>query len=538
MAEVEPDAASPSTAAEPKARLFDFGEANGVNESERILTKLCQNSFLRLWSQTNVFTDEGFKDGKGGTKELTDAIVIFGQDVIVFSDKHVTFQKDRELSLSWSRWYRRAILESCKQLYGAKAWLSRFPERAFLDAKCTRKLPIEVPAGHDVRFHLVAVTRGSREAAIKHAGGKGLGSLFINTDIKGKDHEKTPFSIGQPEPNKAFVHVFDEVSIELVMQELDTAIDFLDYLKAREKLLGCPGKTVLAPGEEELLAAYLSTTDATATRHTFLNLPPGDGQPDMVMFDSSHYVGLLNEPSYRRKKKADAISYVWDRLIDRFLDYGDAAESAYLWLQSRAETEEGLRLLAAETRYRRRQLAQAIQGAMRRVEPGMRLSRLVNTQVAGETVFIFLLMPMRGEATYEEYRKYRLAVLHAYVQTARLQATQATTFVGIAFDNPHKDYEGSSEDLFVLRKDHWTETELAELEHNQNEFDFWKPGRFEQSRHRQDEFPTAAQTVAIKRLTPHGAQFQKGPNDDARRKTNKQRKKVRRASQRANRKRK
>jgi hypothetical protein len=70
---------------------------------------------LRLWSQTNVFTDEGFKDGKGATKELSDALVIFGNHVIIFSDKHVNFQEDRELNVAWPRWYRRAVLESCKQ---------------------------------------------------------------------------------------------------------------------------------------------------------------------------------------------------------------------------------------------------------------------------------------------------------------------------------------------------------------------------------------------------------------------------------------
>lgn len=362
MSNNESDAADPLTIAEREKRFFDLGEANGVNESERILTKLCQRSFLRLWSQTNVFTDEGFKDGKGGTKELTDALVIFGKDVIIFSDKHVTFQHDRELDVAWPRWYRRAVLESCKQLHGAKAWLVRFPHRAFLDAKCTRRLPIAVPAGRDIRFHLIAVTRGSRDAAVKLAGGEGQGSLFINTGIKGKDHEKAPLAIGLPEPNKAFVHVFDEVSIELVMQELDTALDFLDYLKAREELLGQPERTVVAPGEEELLAAYLSTMDATATRHIFLNLPPGNGQPDMVMFDGTHHARLHNEPSYRRKKLADGISYAWDRLIDHFLDYGDPREHAAFGLQSPAETEEGLRLLAAESRYRRRQLAQALQG--------------------------------------------------------------------------------------------------------------------------------------------------------------------------------
>ena len=68
--------------------MFDLVESEGVSESERVLTQLCRKSFLRLWSQTNVFTDEGFKGGKGATKELCDALVVFGHDIIVFSDEY------------------------------------------------------------------------------------------------------------------------------------------------------------------------------------------------------------------------------------------------------------------------------------------------------------------------------------------------------------------------------------------------------------------------------------------------------------------
>jgi hypothetical protein len=49
-----------ASAAKP---MFDLADSEGVNESERVLTQLCHKSFLRLWSQTNVFTDEGFKEG-------------------------------------------------------------------------------------------------------------------------------------------------------------------------------------------------------------------------------------------------------------------------------------------------------------------------------------------------------------------------------------------------------------------------------------------------------------------------------------------
>lgn len=517
---------------EPR-RLFDLGDSEGVNESERILTNLCRRSFLRLWSQTNIYTDEGFKEGKGGTKELCDALVIFGNDVIVFSDKHIKFQKDKELKVAWSRWYRRAVLDSCRQLHGAKSWLSRFPERAFLDPKCLRKLPIHVPTGEAVRFHLVAVTRGSRDAALAAQGGRGFGSFGICSSLEGDAHSTVPFLIGSPEPSKQFVHVFDEVTIELLMREFDTAIDFIDYLKARESLLGRRGTSVTAIGEEELMAAYLRTMDESGIRHVFFKLPPGRSLPDIVMFDGSHYEGLSADLGYKRKKLADKISYEWDALIERFVEYGDPGLHERFVDQSALETEVGLRLLAAESRFRRRQLADSFVGALRRVKPGDRLGRLVYGGVADETAFIFVIVPKRADESYEEYRRYRMSVLHAYVQTARLKAELATTFVGIAFDNPHKDYDGGSEDLFVLSKNAWTDEELTKLERMRQELGLWGAA-MESWRYRQDEFPQENQAVAIRRVEVDNRQSMYSRNVE-KLKAAKNRRKVQQKSKRQNR---
>lgn len=523
--------------AEPASRIFDLADSEGVNESERILTRLCKRSFLRLWSQSNVFTDEGFKDGKGGTKELCDALVIFGNDVIIFSDKHVKFHADRELEIAWPRWYKKAVLASCKQLHGAKAWLSRFPERAFLDARCTRKLPIALPRGSDARFHLVGVTRGSRDAAIAYRDGEGLGSLGTDNSLVGSAHLTTPFVVGLPDPSKSFVHIFDEVSIELIMEELDTAVDFLDYLKAREMLLGKREHHVVSPAEEELLAAYLRTTDHTGERHVFFEVGPENGSPGLILFDGSNYAGLKNHPGYNRKKEADKISYIWDRLIDGFIEHGDPEIHIPMVDQTAAETEEGLRLLAAESRFSRRQLAQALVDALNRVSPSKRLSRIVNTQYEGGTVFVFLIMPWNDEKSYDEYRENRFSMLHAYVRTARLRALKGKTFVGVAFDNPHKEYTGSSEDLFVYIKESWSSEELTELEEMRRELDLWRDDRMEMRRYRQDEFPQASQFVPIHpvlRASPESYQ----PHDRAAKsKAKKRLKKMQKNSRKKNRKR-
>jgi hypothetical protein len=488
-------------ASQQASQLFDLQNSEGVNESERILTELCRKSFLRLWSQTNVYTDEGFKDGKGATKELCDALIIFGNDVIIFSDKHIIFQADKELTVSWPRWYKRAVVESAKQLHGAKGWLQRFPERAYLDPQCTRRLPVAMPPAQDVRFHLVAVTRGTRDAVITHHGGSGQGSLLIDSSVIGKAYETEYFTIGQPLPGKQFVHVFDEVSIELVLNELDTAPDFIDYLNKRALLLGRPEIKIIAPGEEELLASFLLNMNDDDTEHVFINLPAGEPIPDAILFAADHFNGLHNKPGYIRKKHADRISYeVWDRLIERFIQYGDPKLLHEFVEQPAGETEQGLRLMAAESRFRRRMLSQMLVGALERVEPGERLARLAYGGVADETVYVFVIVPRKKAESYAEYRSYRVGILHAYVRTARLKAPLGTVFVGIALDNPHKDEQGGSEDLIVWTQQSWTDDELEELESMRKELGLWGAA-MEYSRYRQDEFPQHDQFNPIQRIS-------------------------------------
>ena len=519
--------------------MFDLAESEGINDSERALTRLCRASFLRLWSQTNVYTDEGFKDGRGSTKELCDALVVFGDEVIVFSDKNIAFQSEKDITVSWPRWYKRAIRDSCKQLHGAKSWLQRFPYRAFQDAKCTRPLPVLVPAGASIRFHLVAVTRGSREDALEYNNGEGRGSLALSSSVEGDAHFGTPFVIGLPEPKKHFVHVFDDVSIELLLSELDTAADFLDYLRKRETLLGRRGTHVIAYGEEELLAAYLMNMNADETEHIFIDIPLEDGSPNLILFDQGHFETLSEYPGYRRKKEADRISYEWDALIDRFIRYGDPSIHSRYVEQKAADHEHGLRLMAAETRFRRRQLAESFIGALRRAEQGDRLGRLVYSEVANETVYVFLVVAKRSDETYQDYRQYRIGLLHDYVQTAKLIAPLGTTFVGIAFDNHYKAYPGGSEDLIVLTKTTWSEDELTELDVLRRERRIWGDSMVI-SRFHQDEFPQANQRMAIMRGSskrPEPAPFT-GSRHSEQAKAEKRRRKMQQASKRKNRRRK
>ena len=62
-----------------RVSLMRFQKARGLTASEQLLAELCEKSFLSVWSYPNLCRKQG--------KELTDLLVVFGDDVILFSDK-------------------------------------------------------------------------------------------------------------------------------------------------------------------------------------------------------------------------------------------------------------------------------------------------------------------------------------------------------------------------------------------------------------------------------------------------------------------
>lgn len=232
-------------------------EAEGTTESERSLARLARKAFLSLWSYANVYTDEGRSNGKGDGKELVDLLVVFGNDALLFSDKHCAFQSDIDIKVAWPRWYKRAIEKSVKQLAGAESFLRRFQGRVFVDKSCQTELPVKLPDPTSARYFLIAVTRGGHGAAAAYYGGGSSGSLMLNSTLEERAHYDEPFAIGFPLKGRRFVHVLDEVTVDTLLEELDTVPDLVEYLKCKERYFGANGVVMDIAGEEELLAHYM-----------------------------------------------------------------------------------------------------------------------------------------------------------------------------------------------------------------------------------------------------------------------------------------
>ncbi len=406
--------------------------ADGTTPSERALASLARKAFLTLWSYPNVFTDEGRANGRGDGKELCDFLVVFGNDVLLFSDKDCAYQSNVDVSVAWPRWYRSAIDKSARQLAGAEKFIKAHPKRVFLDKACQSPLPIEVPDASVACYYLIAVTRGAHFPARRFFGGRSSGSVMLFNHLVGREaHARMPFHIGFPLESRRFVHVLDEITLDLLLEELDTVPDLVGYLKKKEEFLQQPGVTVSAPGEEELLARYMSTM--LDEEHAFPTTPKG---VDFVALPEGEWEVYRTSPQWKAKQKANKISYMWDALIEHqsgFIRSGKAITAPWQPSMDGVDHERIVRALAAQPRLARRRLASDLQVAMLRSDPGQMFARIGMSGRPPEQAFIFLTIPRtEGEEYTTAYRHRRMHALIVYCHAIKEIMPTLKEAIGVA----------------------------------------------------------------------------------------------------------
>lgn len=442
-------------------------EADGTTESERALTRLARKAFLSLWSYPNIFSDEGRSNGKGDGKELVDLLVVFGNDVLLFSDKHCTFHSDVDIKIAWPRWYKKAIEKSVKQLAGAESFLRRFPDRVFVEKSCETELPVKLPGPASARYFLIAVTRGGHEAAARYFGGGSSGSLMLNSELEERAHYDHPFQIGFPLKGRRFVHVLDEMTVDALLEELDTVPDLVDYLSCKEQFFGANGVLMDIPGEEELLAHYMCTMKDG--RHALPRAPAGANTFSLFEGDWQVY---RSSPQRAAKREADKGSYMWDALIEyqaSFVRAGTAIGLPDVQPEDN-DHERILRALASEPRLGRRELAGQLRYALSKDEPGSKFARMI---VSGDTMsrgYVFLTVPQMPDVEYQEYRELRTEILLAYCHGMKMRFAQLTEVIGIASEPVSVEiasqdflYVDLSKELTSEERAHWAEV-MEELD--------------------------------------------------------------------------
>lgn len=419
-------------------------EVEAKTDSERYLAKLARRAFLSLWSYSNVYTDEGRTQGKGDGKELCDLLVVFGSDILIFSDKACEFPSHPDIQIAWGRWYKSAVEKSVRQLVGAEKFLKSHPGRIFLDKNCSVPFPFQLPDPTSARFHLIAVTRGSYAAAHEYWEKQSSGSLMIDTSLEGRAHLQEPFRIGWPAGKKRFVHILDEMTLDILLDELDTVPDLVAYFDAKERFLTSVHLVTVA-GEEQLIARYQMSFDEG--RHVLPEVPDGVNYVAMVEGDWEYYHASQQRAA---RFQADAGSYMWDALIEyqsRFIRSGQAG-SPFSESASTDDHEHVVRALAGETRFSRRILAEAFRYALSRSKPGHKFARIMHSAAHPHRQYVFLTVPRVATVDYQDYRAVRVSLLMAYCNGLKLKFPETLEVVGIASE-PLMEKVSSQDFLFI-----------------------------------------------------------------------------------------
>lgn len=423
-------------------------KADGVTDSEKKLITLGYQSFFSLWSYPNPFRKHKLD------KELCDLLVVFGDEIIIFSDKDIAFPDEGDIRVNWRRWYKKAITKSCDQLCGAMSWIKKYPDRIALDPKGEIDFPLTIQVTEKTRFHLVSVAHGIKDACIKHFEGGDGGLIVDNRPLRGSNSSDVcePFRIGivNSDPGK-FVHIFDDASYALILRELDTIRDFIDYLNDRQTFL-LSEKHIIATSEQEMLAIYQDAA-IHGERNGLTNLLAkysGD-----IFLDEGLWDEFVDSKSFRMWKKQIEISYFWDDLLKKTIGYIERGQSLHLSHPSLDEQSRLFYQMAKESRYRRMVLSEGILSFFFQTPDKKRATRIIINQQTPDMAYVLLLLPRLASVTDESYRSVRAQMLTDYCYIAKADHPQLRHIFGIAHET--NDLLSSSEEFLYFDASYWTE---------------------------------------------------------------------------------
>jgi hypothetical protein len=265
-----------------------------------------------------------------------------------------------------------------------------------------------------------------------------------------------PFAIGTVDPSSGFLHVFDDTTLDIVMRELDTTADFVDYLSKKEAFIQS-GRLVAAAGEEELLGFYLAQLN-DSKEHDFV-LPQGDTHITLLEGIWNDY---LASPERMAKVEANEVSYCWDRLIETFSHHILAGTSYGPQIIPVNEREEAIRFLAGECRTARRILARSLLQLLEKSRPNMRSTRVILPFRKSSPYFLFLLLPHLPNIPESDYREVRRNLLEALCMVVKVIYPDAQDIVGFASESGRT--QTGSEDAIYLDARNWSQEHQVEAE--------------------------------------------------------------------------
>jgi hypothetical protein len=451
----------------------DFG---GVTPTEKLLASLCQRTFLRLWSYSNVFNADG--------KEFCDLLAVFGQHVFIFFDRESRKfdEKADDLDLTWQRWKRETVDKQVKTALGAERYL-RKGGALFSDNRLANSLPVKIP--ENAHIHKIIVAHGAAEACKKHSPRNIYGSLAVSYSDSAKK-TSFPFMVDLSRHEK--IHLFDSFNLELVFSVLDTFFDFSTYIVEKERALS-KYDLLSYCGEEDLLAHYLINYDEKSNRYRI-----GTDDPNLngVLIGEGEWHDFASSEAFRRRIDANKVSYFWDDLIQRTCDNfieGTSGGNSDLYGGKSAIVE-----MACEPRFSRRALAKNMlekSAAFPASQGNGGLMRHMSTMPSffKDRMYVFLQVEVKRDVDYERgYRVVRRRLLEIACGATKNKFPHLKKIIGIAVEPP-KFNRTVSEDVLLLECDDWPEDRKKYYEEENKLIGFYEGQSLKHSFTKNSDFP-------------------------------------------------
>jgi hypothetical protein len=436
-------------------------KSTGVTSTERLLSDLCDKTFLKLWSYPNPYKDDA--------KELCDLLVIFDDIAFIFFDREKVFsdESDQSQHVSWDRWKRRVIDAQIKTAYGAEKYL-RSGRKIYLDNALQNELPIK-PNPSLRAIHKIVVAHGAAEACLRASPENVYGSLAISYSDSEAAFSGLPFVAALSKANP--VHILDSHNLPIVLRELDTIWDLTDYLDAKAKAIDRHGALAYC-GEEDLLAHYFLNYDEQCNQH---RIGTPDSSINLLAIREGEWKNFEKSEVYSSTKRANQTSYLWDELIQ--ITSENALAGRLLGECPFAHGRSPIHEMAKEPRFSRRTLADAMIRAIENFpedvgELARNISLIPSFYPGKQYLFLQLRAPTNLRES-EGYRAKRQNMLQVACGAARNAFPDINVIIGIAIDAP-KFHKENSEDFILMDCSGWTAERKAHYEKANEPFQFFK----------------------------------------------------------------
>ena len=430
-----------------------------INESEKFITYLCDQAFMKLWVYPNVYYETG--------KEFCDCLIIFENNILIFSVKDYKYS-GRTQDIAWNRWKHKTVDGCIKQINGAEKELLNHPNNLYIDSKCQHKLPIKFDT-RNIKIYRFIVALGFSQD---------LGILYSDKQTEVDEN----IGICRLPKNKIY-HILDSTNYELIFSELNTINDFIDFYKEKENVIS-ELETLEYYGESTLLALYYENMDKIGN-HRIL---PENFKEKQFLVKDDLWKNIINNLQYLYKYKEDKKSYIVDRLIEKSIFYEQ--HNQLIGNIDVQNDDSAIKEFAKLTRFQRRTIGDTILELYKKaftLQLGERYARYMLEN--NSTAFVFIVVLYDNKSKEQSFRESLRNMLDVACGCLKNKISTLEKIVGLAFIPDELNFS-LGEDYILLKCENWNENDIKYYEDQNQYYRFWKQ-KIQPQIKSYDEFPRA-----------------------------------------------